>query len=137
MSSQIKYLNLELCPLSDDALTALAEFCPNLEELWLKNVARISDSGVAEVAKSCKKLRKLNVEACREVSDIALKALIANNAGTLEELNLMELGRNKITVETLTDLKKSFPEIELILSEKKKLELKKYESSLTVTTKAE
>ncbi len=53
------------CDVTNNALFALAESCPNLKKLSLKNCDMISDEGIQYIAYYCRGLQNLNIQDCQ------------------------------------------------------------------------
>jgi F-box/leucine-rich repeat protein 2/20 len=100
----LEYLDLkDLKLLTDASLLEVSKYLIQLRFLGLENcqskvsffildqsdVGTVSDSGLKEIAKGCKKLSSLNLSGCPEVTDVALEEM-ANQRMRLEALWLCE-----------------------------------------------
>jgi hypothetical protein len=74
----------QCCQLSDDAVQAIAEHCPLLEEITC--TMNVSDAAVVKLAEGCPELRKVQLQTS-EMSDAWLTAL-ATQCPKLKELHL-------------------------------------------------
>ncbi|KAJ8600516.1 hypothetical protein CTAYLR_009214 [Chrysophaeum taylorii] len=73
--------------LTDAAITAVADKCPNLEELYVSRCGNLMDAAIRAVAMRCKNLAKLNVSWCHNLTDVAITA-VANNCPKFAQLNV-------------------------------------------------
>jgi F-box and leucine-rich repeat protein 2/20 len=106
----VKVIDLRDCPgITDRALSALAETCHDLESLNVSGCS-ISDSGVLEIAKCCKKIKALDLRSCSSLSDSTLWTAI-HNFPDLKTLHCS--GCQKITNSMLYRIKQHFPSISL------------------------
>jgi len=70
---------------TDKGLSVIAEMCPNLETLVLRNLA-LMDSGLLAISEKVKNMRSIDLGGCYEVTDTAIKEL--SKLHNLEEINL-------------------------------------------------
>jgi len=83
---------------SDRALMVIADKCPNMEYLVLRNLP-IGDTGLIAISK-LEKLRSLDVGGCYEITDAGISELA--KLTTLEEINLESL--HQVTEESVKKL---------------------------------
>ncbi|WVN87558.1 uncharacterized protein L203_102741 [Cryptococcus depauperatus CBS 7841] len=93
--------------LTDQVLPVIAETCPNLRRLSLRNLVELTDDGVADFFKTLKSNRHvgfswIDLEKGHDLKDAALRALIEHSGEAVEWLSL--LGWREITLETLNML---------------------------------
>ncbi len=62
--------------ISDESLFALAINLPSLEQLFVPQCKRITDDGVARIARKCRRLTTLNISAIDNITNKALEALM-------------------------------------------------------------
>jgi hypothetical protein len=72
-------LNLSHCWMSVDneLLTVVASHCQRLEELVLTECSKVSDEGIIELVKYCKKLKRLNLLST-SITSIGLEYILQN-----------------------------------------------------------
>ncbi|XP_025835657.1 F-box/LRR-repeat protein 7 [Agrilus planipennis] len=63
--TRLRALDIGKCDVSDAGLRALAECCPNLKKLGLRNCDLVTDRGVQCVAYYCRGLQQLNIQDCQ------------------------------------------------------------------------
>ncbi|XP_076261189.1 uncharacterized protein LOC143197030 [Rhynchophorus ferrugineus] len=63
--TRLRALDIGKCDVSDAGLRALAECCPNLKKLSLRNCELVTDRGVQCVAYYCRGLQQLNIQDCQ------------------------------------------------------------------------
>ena len=108
---------LRLCgiPVTDAALLAVAEHCPELRVLSVGDCDHISDTGVIALVQRCAALKSLDLEnTC--VTDDAVSAA-AKNCSYLEELNLGALERGfkrNVTDNALRTIAKYLPKLQAL-----------------------
>lgn len=93
--------------LTDLALLSIAEHCPRLESLILRNLVELTDEGVAAfftalTAKGHPGFEEINLEKGHDLNDSSLRALIEHSGGTVEKLSL--LGWKDISTAALSTL---------------------------------
>lgn len=82
----IKQLAIGACSVSDEAVLAIAKFCPLLENLELFGNVRITDTGVSSLV-SCSRLRVLRASGCERLTDISIMCLL-HSCPSLEVISL-------------------------------------------------
>ncbi|KNA05739.1 hypothetical protein SOVF_187630 [Spinacia oleracea] len=83
--STLKVLDVKSSEITDEVLGMLVRMCPGLVHLDLEDCDELTEEGVKEVIKSCKKLRFLSLSACLNV-DINIIAWIVDNSPSLRRL---------------------------------------------------
>ncbi|XP_060516149.1 F-box/LRR-repeat protein 7-like [Cylas formicarius] len=63
--TRLRALDIGKCDVSDAGLRALAECCPNLKKLSLRNCELVTDRGVQCIAYYCRGLQQLNIQDCQ------------------------------------------------------------------------
>ncbi|WWC62122.1 uncharacterized protein I303_104713 [Kwoniella dejecticola CBS 10117] len=93
--------------LTDAILPVIAEHCPRLRRLSLRNLVELSSDGVAEFfsmlkAKNRSGYEHIDLEKGHDLQDAALDALLAHSGNTVEKLNL--LGWREVSNESLSKI---------------------------------
>jgi len=84
---QLQLLNMNHClNLSDEAIVSVAWCCPELKELYVSALHSLTDVAIQAVAQGCPQLKALNVSACALLTDAAMGSL-ARGCVQLEWLN--------------------------------------------------
>eukprot|EP00899_Mesostigma_viride_P023234 jgi/Mesvir1/4095/Mv16057-RA.1 len=65
--------------ISDTSIALLADNCPLLEKLSLKECPGVTDASISKIAAQCKQLRHLNLRGCAGVTDTSMKILAQEN----------------------------------------------------------
>lgn len=87
---KITWLDLRDCnELTDAAIIALANKCPNLTSLNLSWRTQLTDAAITALANKCTKLTSLNLMLCYRLTDAAITAL-PNKCPNLTSLNLAD-----------------------------------------------
>ncbi|WWC70134.1 uncharacterized protein I206_104081 [Kwoniella pini CBS 10737] len=108
VGGQLEELNLaENADLTDVVLPGIAEHCPRLHRLSLRNVVELTDEGVADYFSLLKKksrpgLEWIDLEKGHDLQDNSLRNLIAHSGNTVEKLNL--LGWKGVSNDCLAEL---------------------------------
>ncbi|XP_021736510.1 F-box/LRR-repeat protein 4-like [Chenopodium quinoa] len=84
-SSMLEELIAKNSWIGDDFLTKLGMISPRLIHLDLEGCRRVTDEGVREVVKLCKRLRYLSISSCKNV-DFSIIAWIVINSPSLRKL---------------------------------------------------
>ena len=90
-------LNPVRAKVTDTSVTALANNCSGLTEIWLAYCSKITDTSVTALAEHCSGLTKILLFRCSNITDYSVTAL-ANNCSGLTMIDLS--GCSKITVTT-------------------------------------
>ncbi|ODN80538.1 hypothetical protein L202_02748 [Cryptococcus amylolentus CBS 6039] len=93
--------------LTDDILPIIAEHCPQLKNLHLRNVTELSNEAIAAFFKSLKQkqrpgLEVIDLEKGHECEDLALRELIAHSGESVQWLSI--LGWRQLSIESLQSL---------------------------------
>lgn len=105
---QLKVLDLSDNPeLTDSTLAAIAEHCPRLEKLHMRNDVELSNDGVMEFfiklkARARAGLKVIDFEKGHDLHDAALEALLKHSGHSVESLSL--LGWKDVSASVLEDL---------------------------------
>lgn len=75
--------------LYDEAVFALAEFCPLLEMVHFEGCHQLTDASVVTLAKHCRALSAVHFRKCRHLTDVSATAL-ANHCHRLALVDLSE-----------------------------------------------
>ena len=74
---QLQLLNMNHClNLSDEAIVSVAWCCPELKELYVSALHSLTDVAIQAVAQGCPQLKALNVSACALLTDAAIGSLV-------------------------------------------------------------
>ena len=95
--------------LTDAALLSIAEHCPRLRHLALRNVVDLTDDGVASFFKRMRDkhragLETIDLEKGQDLKSKALRALVDHSGSTVERLSLM--GWREVDTKSLDSLKR-------------------------------
>ncbi|XP_056688894.1 uncharacterized protein [Spinacia oleracea] len=83
--SMLEVLNVQDLEITDEVLGMLVRMCPGLAHLDLEDCDELTEEGVKEVIKPCKKLRFLSLSACLNV-DVNIMVWIVDNILSLRRL---------------------------------------------------
>ncbi|WOL01294.1 F-box/LRR-repeat protein 12 isoform X1 [Canna indica] len=76
-ASKLRFLNLRMCRfLSDHSVACIAQGCPLLEEWNLAVCHDVHNEGWFKIGSTCRNLRILHVNRCRNLNNLGLQALV-------------------------------------------------------------
>ena len=92
-TGSVTEIQMENVQMGDPGLVAIAAACPDLEVLYLSRASDCTDDGVSAIANSCRKLRKLHIDASsrfgsRTIGEDGVLS-IATRCANLQEMVLM------------------------------------------------
>ena len=92
-TGSVTEIQMENVQMGDPGLVAIAAACPDLEVLYLSRASDCTEDGVSALANSCRKLRKLHIDAwsrfgSRTIGDDGVLS-IATRCANLQEVVLM------------------------------------------------
>lgn len=92
-ATSVSEIQMENVQMGDPGLVAISASCPDLEVLYLSRASDCTDDGVSAIANSCRKLRKLHIDAwsrfgSRTIGDDGVLS-IATRCSNLQEVVLM------------------------------------------------
>jgi F-box/leucine-rich repeat protein 2/20 len=113
----LKTLRLSGIPVTDAALLAVAEHCPELRVLSVGDCDHISDAGVIALVQRCAALKSLDLENTRVTDDVV--SAVAKNCPYLEELDLCAQDgdfeiRRDVTDNALRTIAKYLPKLQAL-----------------------
>lgn len=92
-AEQLQYLDFSGCiQLTDEAITALLEKCPNFTFLSMEGCVQVSDAAIAVLAGRCPNLAYLDLTCCDQLTDAAI-AVLAGGCPNLSNLELACCGQ--------------------------------------------
>ncbi|KAK9269583.1 hypothetical protein L1049_001359 [Liquidambar formosana] len=111
--SSLSEIQMENVQIGDLGLVAVSASCPNLQVLYLSRVSDCTDEGLSAVANSCRKLRKLHIDAWtrfgnRTIGDNGVLS-VATRCSSLQEVVLMGV---PVSVASLNALASNCPALE-------------------------
>ena len=109
----LKPSNLIVCVITDTAVNALAEYCPDLLVLDLSFCNCITDAAIRALADSSHHLMMLFLENCKMITGLQSMAQLASNLSSLRYLSLMSTTIAAPAVEQLCSKSSSLKFIEL------------------------
>jgi hypothetical protein len=93
--------------LTDKIVIAVAENCPQLQQLLMPGCAKVTDSGISKVALHCPRMKHLDLRACSNVSDESL-LLVAKHCPDLWHLNVGRVSSaTKVTGKSIVEIAKN------------------------------
>lgn len=93
--------------LTDSIVVAIAENCPQLQQLLMPGCAKVTDVGIGKVALNCPRMKHLDLRACSAVSDESL-ILVAKNCKDLWHLNVGRVtSSSKVTGASIVEIAKN------------------------------
>ncbi|KAI9232951.1 MAG: hypothetical protein BYD32DRAFT_360577, partial [Podila humilis] len=93
--------------LTDSIVVAIAENCPQLQNLLMPGCAKVTDVGIGKVALNCPRMKHLDLRACSAVSDESL-ILVAKNCKDLWHLNVGRVtASSKVTGASIVEIAKN------------------------------
>ena len=99
---KLRYLNVRGCEaVSDGAIASLARSCSRLRSLDVGK-CDVTDAGLTALAENCPNLKKLSVKSCEMVSDQGIQC-IAYYCRDLQQLNIQDC---PVTVDGYRTVKK-------------------------------
>ncbi|XVF82944.1 hypothetical protein PTKIN_Ptkin16aG0092400 [Pterospermum kingtungense] len=112
-SSSIVEIQMENVQMGNPGLLAISDSCPHLQVLYLSRATDCTDDGLSAIANSCRKLRKLHIDAwnrlgSRGIGEEGLLS-IATKCPCLQEVVLMGV---PITIISLNVLASNCPSLE-------------------------
>lgn len=101
---ELRYLNLDMIPITDTTVLALSAANPSLEHLVLSKCASITDDAVEAIARRLPRLNNLNLSSCDNLTDKSIRFLQMNS----KRLRTLDVSfcRN-ISPEAIDDLERS------------------------------
>eukprot|EP01032_Pedospumella_encystans_P008214 gene8214-9777_t len=85
-------------PVSDGALSQLAELCASITSLDLSANRVVTDLGVRTIAENLHNLRQLSIHDCSRLTDVCLEHLTQHSASTLQVLHATDLPKVRVDV---------------------------------------
>ncbi|KAG0210425.1 Antagonist of MEN (Mitotic Exit Network) [Mortierella sp. GBA30] len=93
--------------LTDKIIVAVAENCPQLQQLLIPGCSKITDLGISEIALHCPRMKHLDLRACSNVSDESL-ILVARNCRDLWHLNVGRVtAAGRVTGKSIVEIAKN------------------------------
>ncbi|KAI1317064.1 Antagonist of MEN (Mitotic Exit Network) [Mortierella claussenii] len=104
----LQTLEFYICEkLTDSIVVAVAENCPQLQQLLMPGCAKVTDVGITQVALHCPRMKHLDLRACSNVSDESL-LLVAKHCPNLWHLNVGRVSSsNKVTGKSIVEIAKN------------------------------
>lgn len=108
---ELRYLNLDMIPITDTTVLALSAANPSLEHLVLSKCASITDDAVEAIARRLPRLNNLNLSSCDNLTDKSIRFLqmYSKRLRTLD----VSFCRN-ISPEAIDDLERSCKSIQSV-----------------------
>ncbi|XVE98883.1 hypothetical protein REPUB_Repub03eG0147600 [Reevesia pubescens] len=104
-SSSVEEIQMENVQMGDPGLHAISSCCPLLQVLYLSRATDCTDDGLSAIGNSCRKLRKLHIDAWNRFGNRAIGEdgflSIATKCGRLQEVVLMGVPITVISLEVL------------------------------------
>ncbi|KAF9114331.1 Antagonist of MEN (Mitotic Exit Network) [Mortierella sp. AM989] len=104
----LQILEFYICEkLTDKIVIAIAENCPQLQQLLMPGCAKVTDAGISQVALRCPRMKHLDLRACSNVSDESLM-LVAMYCPELWHLNVGRVSSaSKVTGKSIVEIAKN------------------------------
>ncbi|KAF9360032.1 Antagonist of MEN (Mitotic Exit Network) [Mortierella sp. AD094] len=104
----LQILEFYICEkLTDKIVVAVAENCPQLQQLLMPGCAKVTDVGISQIALRCPRMKHLDLRACSNVSDESL-ILVARHCPELWHLNVGRVSSaSKVTGKSVVEIAKN------------------------------
>ncbi|KAJ3055997.1 hypothetical protein HK097_008486 [Rhizophlyctis rosea] len=108
----LRHLDFGSSMIDDTAIQRIAQCCPNLEEIFLRDCEDITSAGFLLLVRSCRKIRRIGINGCEKIGDESVVALVER----CQQLEAIALGyRQNLTDASISCLARKAKNIQALL----------------------